>query len=52
MNLKRVVVWLALALVVLYVLQAPAQAARLVLDAGAGIALIAASLFSFIGSLV
>jgi hypothetical protein len=51
-RLKRVVVWLAFALVILYVVQSPDHAAEVVRDAGGGIAVIATSLVSFVGSLV
>jgi hypothetical protein len=50
-NVRRVVVWLAVALAVLYVIEFPDQAAEVVRGAGGGLALAATSLVSFVGSL-
>ena len=51
MNLKRVLTWLAVALVLLYVIQSPDHAADVVRDAGGGLVDVASSLVSFVGSL-
>ena len=51
MNLKRVMTWLAVALVLLYVIQSPDHAAEVARDAGAGLVDVASSLVSFVGSL-
>ncbi len=51
MNLRKVITWLAAALVVLYVVQSPDDAAHVVRNAGDGLAVLASSLASFVGSL-
>jgi hypothetical protein len=51
-NLKRVVVWSAVAVACLYVVQSPDHAAEVVRNAGGGLVLVATSLLSFVGSLI
>jgi hypothetical protein len=51
-NLRRVLVWLAFALVVLYVVQFPNHAAAVVRTAGGGLVHVGSSLVDFVGSLV
>jgi hypothetical protein len=50
-NLKKLVLWLLVAVAVLYVIQAPAQAAGIVRDVGNGLAVAGTSMVSFVGSL-
>ena len=52
MNLRKVVAWLVVALIVLYVIKAPDHAAQVVRDAGGGLVTAASALVSFVGSLV
>ena len=52
MNLRRVVIWSVVALIVLYVIKAPDHAGQVVRDAGSGLVVAASSLVSFVGSLV
>ena len=52
MSLKRVIVWLVAALVVLFVIQSPGHAAQFVRTAGDGLGNAASALASFVGSLV
>jgi hypothetical protein len=51
-NLRRIVFWLAVALLVLYVVQFPEHAAQLVRSAGGGLAHVGASLVDFVRSVV
>ena len=51
MNLRRIVIWLSFALVVLYVIQFPTHAAQVVRSAGGGLAHVGSSLVDFVGSL-
>jgi hypothetical protein len=51
-NLKKIITWLFFALVVLFVINAPADAAQFVRNAGDGLANAASALTSFVGSLV
>jgi len=51
-SLKKIIVWLVAALVVLFVIQAPDHAARFVRDAGDGLGTAASAFASFVGSLV
>jgi hypothetical protein len=51
-NLRRIVFWLAVALVVVYVVQFPEHAGRLVRSAGGALAHVGASLVDFVGSMV
>ncbi|HLM05840.1 MAG TPA: hypothetical protein VK402_11705 [Blastococcus sp.] len=50
-NLRRVVTWLAVALVLLYVINSPEHAAQVVRNAGGGLVTAASSLVFFVGSL-
>lgn len=50
--LKKVLTWLAVAFVVFYVIQRPEEAAGIVRSAGSALGDAAASLSSFVGSLV
>jgi len=50
--LKKVLTWLAVAFVVFYVIQRPEDAAGIVRSAGSALGDAAASLSSFVGSLV
>jgi hypothetical protein len=52
LNLRRVVLWLAFALVILYVVQFPDRAADVVRTAGGGLVHVGSSLVDFVGSLV
>ncbi len=52
MNLKRVLVWLAVAFVVWYVIQQPESSAEMVRNAGEALGDAASSLAAFVGSLV
>ena len=52
MNLKKVLVWLAIAFVVFYVIQAPEKSAEIVKSAGETLGDAAASLADFVGSLI
>lgn len=52
MNLKKVLIWLVVAFVVFYVIQAPESSAQLVRSAGEALGDAARSLASFVGSLV
>ena len=52
MNLRRVIVWLTFALVVLFVIQFPDRAADMVRTAGGGLVHVGSSLVDFVGSLV
>lgn len=52
MNLKRLVLWLVVGLMVLYVIKFPQHAADLARTAGGGLAAVGSSLVSFVGSLV
>jgi hypothetical protein len=51
-NLRKVIAWLILALVVLFVLKSPDRAAEILRTAGGGLADAARSLGAFVGSLV
>jgi hypothetical protein len=51
-NLRRVIVWLTFALVVLFVIQFPDRAADMVRTAGGGLVHVGSSLVDFVGSLV
>jgi large-conductance mechanosensitive channel len=51
-NIKKIVAWLIIAFAVFYVIQAPEQSAQLVRNAGTALGDAAASLASFVGSLV
>ncbi len=51
-NLKKLLVWLAVAFVVFYVIQRPDDAAGIVRSAGAALGDAAQSLSTFVGSLV
>jgi hypothetical protein len=50
-NVRRVITWLVVALVLLYVIDSPEHAAQLVSNAGGGLSTAASSLLSFLGSL-
>jgi hypothetical protein len=50
-NLRKVLTWLAVAMVVLYVIQSPDDAAQVARDAGGALAVLASSLASFVSSL-
>jgi hypothetical protein len=50
--LKKVLVWLAVAFVVFYVVQQPESSAEMVRSAGTALGDAASSLASFVGSLV
>ena len=50
--LKKVLVWLAVAFVVFYVIQQPESSAEMVRSAGVALGDAASSLASFVGSLV
>ena len=52
MSLKKVVLWLVVAFVVFYVIQAPEQSAQLVKNAGQALGDAASSLADFVGSLI
>ena len=52
MNLKKVLTWVVVAFVVFYVIQAPEASAELVRTAGEALGEAAASLATFVGSLV
>ncbi len=52
MNLRRVVYSLVVGLLVLYVIQFPEQAGRMVRTAADGLVVAGASLVSFVGSMV
>ena len=52
MNLRRILLWSVVAVVLLYVVQSPGHAAEVVRDAGGGLMSVASSLASFFGSLV
>ena len=52
MNLKRIVVWLVVSLMVLYVIESPGHAAEVVRGVGSGLAVVATSLVSFVGSVI
>ena len=52
MNLKKLIAWLIFALVVLYVINSPGNAAQFVRSAGDGLGNLASALTSFVGSLV
>ena len=52
MNLRKVIAWSVLALIVLFVIKSPDHAAQVVRDAGGGLVVAASSLVSFVGSLV
>jgi hypothetical protein len=52
MNLKKVLVWLTVAFVIFYVIQAPEQSAQLVKNAGEALGDAASSLAEFVGNLV
>jgi hypothetical protein len=49
-NPRRIVVWLVVLLAVLYVIESPEHAAEVVRQAGGGLAVVATSLVSFVGS--
>jgi hypothetical protein len=49
-NLRKLVTWLAVAMVMLYVIQSPNHAAQAVRNAGDGLVVAATSLISFVGS--
>lgn len=51
MNLKKLVVWLIFAVVILYVINSPDNAAQFVRSAGAGLGNVGSALVSFVGSL-
>jgi hypothetical protein len=51
-NLKTVLAWLIVALVVFYVIQAPEQSAQVVKNVGTALGNAAHSLSQFVGSLV
>jgi hypothetical protein len=51
-NLRRVVFWAVVVLMIVYVVRAPEHAAQVLRDAGSGVAVVAGSLVSFLGSLV
>jgi len=51
-NFRRVIVWSAFALVVLYVIQFPDHSAEMVRTAGGGLVHVGHSLVHFVGSLV
>jgi hypothetical protein len=50
-NLKTVLAWLIVALVVFYVIQAPEQSAQIVKNVGTALGNAASSLSQFVGSL-
>jgi hypothetical protein len=50
-NLKTVVAWLVVALVVFYVIQAPEQSAQIVKNVGTALGNAASSFGQFVGSL-
>ncbi|SFO92983.1 hypothetical protein SAMN05660464_1585 [Geodermatophilus dictyosporus] len=52
MSLKKVLVWLAVAFVVFYVIQQPEASATMVRNAGEALGGAASSLAAFVGSLV
>ena len=51
MNLKKLIAWLAFALVILYVINSPDHAAQFVRSAGDGLSNLGSGLASFVGSL-
>jgi hypothetical protein len=51
-NLKKVLVWLAVAFVVFYVIQKPEASAEMVKSAGVALGDAASSIAAFVGSLV
>jgi hypothetical protein len=51
-NLRKIMAWVAVALIVLYVIKSPDHAAEFLRTAGSGIAKAATSLASFVGSLL
>ena len=51
MNLRKVITWMAVAMVVLYVIQSPDNAAQVVRNTGGGLLVAASSVVSFVGSL-
>ena len=51
-NLRRILLWSVVAVLILYVVQSPGDAAEVVRDAGGGLASVASSLASFFGSLM
>jgi hypothetical protein len=50
-NVKRLVFWLTVALIVFYVVRAPEDAAHLLRGAGGGLSVAGSSLVSFVGTL-
>jgi hypothetical protein len=52
MSLKKVLIWLVVAFVLFYVIQAPESSAALVRQAGHALGDAASSLAAFVGSLV
>ncbi|WP_369253477.1 hypothetical protein [Geodermatophilus amargosae] len=52
MNLKKVLVWLAVAFVIFYVIQKPEASAEMVKSAGEALGDAASSIAAFVGSLV
>ena len=52
MSLKKVVTWLVVAFIIFYIIQAPETSAQLVRRAGNALGDAAASLATFVGSLV
>lgn len=52
MNLKTVLAWLIIALVVFYVIQAPEQSAQIVKNVGTALGNAASSFATFVSSLV
>lgn len=51
MSLKKVIVWLVVAFVVFYIIQAPEQSAEIVRKAGSALGDAAQALSRFVGSL-
>lgn len=51
MNLKKIIIWLVIAFVVFYVIQAPEQSAELVRSAGRALGDAAQALSRFVSSL-
>ena len=52
LNLRRLLLWSIVAVVLLFVVQSPGHAAEVVRDAGGGLMSVASSLASFFASLV
>ena len=52
MNLRKILTWLVVALIVIYVLRYPESSAGLLRSAGSGLAAAGSSLASFVGTLL